>query len=286
MNILVINSGSSSIKLSVFRVINEEQIFKSQIARSSSIENDMFSIPQALNKITIDAIGHRVVHGGAKFYNSVVIDESVKEAIKSAIIIAPLHNFSALAEIEISQKIWPNLPQIAVFDTGFHQFMPPKATTYAVPKQWRDAGLKRYGFHGISHQYVMEKVAEELKTSAVDLRIISCHLGNGASICAIDRGISVDNSMGMTVLEGLVMGTRSGDVDPGIFDYLQKNLGLSLEEIEDALYNKSGLLALSEISDDMREIEKKLAMVVKMPNWQLMFMPIVSVNILVLMLRQ
>lgn len=261
MNILVINSGSSSIKFSVFDVENGVQSFKSEIKRSSSIEDDLSLIPIALEKagqLKIDAIGHRVVHGG-KFQSSAIIDVAVKEAIKSAISLAPLHNALALSEIEMSEKLWPQLPQVAVFDTAFHQTMLERATTYAVPKQWRDAGLKRYGFHGTSHKYVMERVAQELKTPVSDLRIISCHLGNGASVCAIDRGLSIDTSMGMTVLEGLVMGTRSGDVDPGIFRFLHENLGLSLPEIEDALYSKSGLLALSEISNDMQEIEKKAA---------------------------
>jgi len=262
MNILVINSGSSSIKFSVFNVAAGTQSFKSEIKRSASIENDLSLIPVALEKagqLKIDAIGHRIVHGGSKFHSSVIIDAAVKDGIKSASSLAPTHNALALSEIEMSEKLWPQLPQVAVFDTAFHQTMLPRATTYAVPKQWRDAGLKRYGFHGTSHKYVMERVAQELKTSTADLRIISCHLGNGASICAIDRGLSIDTSMGMTVLEGLVMGTRAGDVDPGIFNFLHENLGLPVAEIEDALYNKSGLLALSEISNDMQEIEKRAA---------------------------
>jgi acetate kinase len=219
-------------------------------------------IPDALKKAgksEIDAIGHRVVHGGSKSHNSAVINREIKEAIKSALLFAPLHNALVLSAIEMSEKIWPNLPQIAVFDTEFHQSMLERATTYAVPRQWRDAGLKRYGFHGTSHKYVMEKVAQELQTPASDLRIISCHLGNGASICAINCGLSIDTSMGTTTIEGLVMGTRSGDVDPGVFNYIHKNLGLSLEEIEDTLYNKSGLLALSETTNDMQEIETRAA---------------------------
>lgn len=259
-NILVINSGSSSIKFSVFDAETDEQIFKSEIKRTSSIENDLSSIPDLLKKAEqsqIDAVGHRVVHGGSKAHNSAIIDQAIKDAIKEAALFAPLHNNLALAQIEMSEKLWPNVPQIAVFDTEFHQTMLERATTYAIPKKWRDAGLNRYGFHGTSHKYVMEKVAQELKTSAADLRIIICHLGNGASVCAIDRGLSIDTSMGTTTLEGLVMGTRSGDVDPGIFNYLHQNLGLSVVEIEDALYNKSGLLALSQSSNDMREIEKK-----------------------------
>jgi acetate kinase len=259
MNILILNSGSSSIKFSIFNSANDEQIFKSEIKRCSEIENDLALIPPALEKagkFKIDAIGHRVVHGGSDFHKSSIIDETVKNAIKSASDLAPLHNDLVLSSIATFEKIFPEVPQIAVFDTEFHQTMPPRATTYAIPKQWRDAGLRRYGFHGTSHKYVMQRVAQELETPVTDLRIISCHLGNGASVCAINRGASVDTSMGMTALEGLVMGTRVGDIDPGIFNYLHKNLGLSVSEIEEALYHKSGLLALSELSNDMYEIEK------------------------------
>lgn len=257
MNILVINSGSSSIKFAVFSFGVGEQIFKSEIKRTAAMADDLRQLFAMVQEINIDAIGHRVVHGGTQFHNSAVIDEELKNAIESAKIFAPIHNAIVLLTINEAQKLWPQVPQVAVFDTEFHQTIPPRASVYAVPKQWRDQGLKRYGFHGTSHKYVMERVAQELKTPPADLRIISCHLGNGASVCAIDRGVSIDTSMGMTTLEGLVMGTRSGDVDPGIFLYLHKVMNLSLEEIEDALNNKSGLLALSESSSDMRDIEKR-----------------------------
>jgi acetate kinase len=170
-----------------------------------------------------------------------------------------MHNPPALAGIKVAGDAWPGVPQVAVFDTAFHQTIPERATTYAVPLPWREAGLRRYGFHGTSHKYVMLRVAEELKTPATELRIVSCHLGNGASICAIERGASVDTSMGMTPLEGLVMGTRSGDVDPGIFAYLHRTLGLSVADIEHALYHASGLAALSALGNDMRDIEKRAA---------------------------
>ena len=262
MNILVINCGSSSIKFSIFNVEKDEQIFKSEIKIFSIIENELEQISEILKKAgnpPINAIAHRVIHGGNKFHDSAIINDEVIAAIKSAIIFAPQHNPLALAGIAMAKKNWPNLQQIAVFDTAFHQTMPNYATTYAVPQEWRDKGLKRYGFHGTSHKYVAQRVAEKLKTPLSDLKIISCHLGNGASICAINRGISFDTSMGMTALEGLVMGSRSGDIDPGIFNFLNQNLNLSIAEIEDALYNKSGLLALSGINNDMRDIEKKAA---------------------------
>ncbi len=214
---------------------------------------------QAEGVTGLDAIGHRVAHGGAKFREPQIINTEVIKDIEDCVPLAPLHNPPALAGIKVASEAWPNVPQVAVFDTAFHQTIPERATTYAVPEEWRKTGLRRYGFHGTSHKYVMMRVAEELKTSPAQLRIISCHLGNGASVCAIERGVSVDNSMGMTSLEGLVMGTRSGDVDPGIFAYLKRTLGLTIEQIEDALYKKSGLAALSGLGRDMCDIEKQAA---------------------------
>ena len=262
MRVLVINAGSSSVKFSVFDMAASEQCFKSEIERATSIEDALTTIPKELEKKgqgKIDAVGHRVAHGGSKFSNATVINAAVMEDIEACVPLAPLHNPPALAGIRIAQKSWPEVPQIAVFDTAFHQTIPDFACTYAVPESWRNAGLRRYGFHGTSHRYIMERIAEELKTPAKKLRIISCHLGNGASICAIRNGISVDTSMGMTALEGLVMGTRSGDVDPGIFTYMHKTFGLMSQQVEDALYHESGLKALSGIGNDMRDIEKNAA---------------------------
>lgn len=230
--------------------------------RADSVEQAVKHIPAVLENEGVrsfDAIGHRVAHGGAKFRDPQVINAEVIKDIESCIPLAPLHNPPALAAIRMAGGLWPHLPQVAVFDTAFHQTIPERAFTYAVPEEWRKTGLRRYGFHGTSHKYVMMRVAEELKTPAIELRIISCHLGNGASVCAIEHGVSVDNSMGMTSLEGLVMGTRSGDVDPGMFSYLNRTLGLSIEQIESALYNESGLAALSGLGRDMRDIEKKAA---------------------------
>ncbi|GIW86392.1 MAG: hypothetical protein KatS3mg108_0716 [Isosphaeraceae bacterium] len=260
--ILTINAGSSSVKCSVFDTSNHEQLVHSEIERVDSVEDAVRRIPALLqaNGVTeLDAIGHRVAHGGAKFRESQVIDASVIRAIEDCVPLAPLHNPPALAGIKVATDAWPGVTQVAVFDTAFHQTIPERAFTYAVPDGWRKAGLRRYGFHGTSHKYVMLRVAEELRTPVTELRIISCHLGNGASVCAIERGASVDTSMGMTSLEGLVMGTRSGDVDPGIFGYLHRTLGLSVEQIENALYHNSGLAALSGIGNDMRDIETQAA---------------------------
>jgi acetate kinase len=260
--ILTINAGSSSVKFSVFDTEANTQLFHSEIERVASVEETVRGIPallQAHGITELDAIGHRVAHGGAKFREPQIIDATVIKDIEDCVPLAPLHNPPALAGIKVAAAAWPGVPQIAVFDTAFHQTIPERAFTYAVPEAWRKAGVRRYGFHGTSHKYVMLRVAEELKTPATELRIISCHLGNGASVCAIERGVSVDNSMGMTSLEGLVMGTRSGDVDPGIFAYLKRTLGLSVEQVEDALYKESGLAALSGLGNDMRDIEKQAA---------------------------
>lgn len=258
--VLTINAGSSSVKFGVFDTSANTQLFKSEVERAASIEDAIGKIPGLLKTRSIaalDAIGHRVAHGGAKFRDACVIDPAVIRGIEECVPLAPLHNPPALAGIKVAGDAWPDVPQVAVFDTAFHQTIPEPAATYAVPQSWREAGLRRYGFHGTSHKYVMLRVAEELKTPATGLRIISCHLGNGASVCAIERGASVDTSMGMTALEGLVMGTRSGDVDPGIFAYLNRTLGLSVADIEQALYQKSGLAALSGLGNDMRDIERR-----------------------------
>lgn len=259
---LVINAGSSSVKFSVFDLAGDALLFKDEIERVDSIEGALQQIPEKLEQAgyaDIKAVGHRVAHGGDGFRDAALIDDALIKAVEQYTPLAPLHNPPILAGIAMTQKRWPDVPQVAVFDTAFHQTIPKRAFTYAVPESWRDMGLRRYGFHGTSHKYVMQRVAEELKTPASELRIISCHLGNGASVCAIDRGRSVDTSMGMTALEGLVMGTRSGDVDPGIFAFLERQAGLSSQEVEHTLYHDSGLKALSGIGNDMRDIEKQAA---------------------------
>jgi acetate kinase len=260
MRILVIDTGSSSVKFDVFDMETGEECLSSKIERVNSIDEALASVPAMLAKAgeqRFDAIGQRVAHGGERFHDAVIIDAAVIADIEACVPLAPLHNPPALAGITMVRKVWPKVPQVAVFDTAFHHAMPEHAIAYAVPQDWRKAGVRRYGFHGTSHQYIMERVAQELKTPVSELRIISCHLGNGASICAINRGQSVDTSMGLTALEGLVMGTRCGDLDPGIYGYLHQALGLSIAQIEDALYHKSGLAGLSGLGNDMRDIEKK-----------------------------
>lgn len=270
-HILVLNVGSSSVKCSVFDMDMQTTRLKQELQiGAQGFEAALARILAALAEAgvtRIDAIGHRVAHGGERFRDATFIDDDVMAAIETLSPLAPLHNPPALHGIRMGRACWPKAPQIAVFDTAFHGSMPPCAYTYAVPQAWRKAGLRRYGFHGTSHKYIMERVAQELNSSARDLRIISCHLGNGASICAIDRGVSVDTSMGMTALEGLVMGSRSGDVDPGIFGYLQRSMGLSIDQIEHALYREGGLAALSGLGNDMRRIE--VAAAAADPNAQL-----------------
>ncbi|MEI6730086.1 MAG: acetate/propionate family kinase [Pseudomonadota bacterium] len=255
MQILILNAGSSSLKVSIFELTNNQCIFSHNFERISDIKDCFDSLKESFSDRKFTAIGHRVAFGGAKFNAATLINEQVIEDIQTATEIAPLHNPPALAAIAIARQIWGEIPHFAVFDNAFHSTLPQVASTYAVPQNWRNAGVRRYGFHGSSHQYIMEKISAELGKKPEDLRIISCHLGNGASICAIKNGKSIDTSMGMTALEGLLMGTRCGDLDPGIFAYIKRKFGLSLEQIEYELYHNSGLLGLSGISNDLRDIE-------------------------------
>ncbi|GAB4391304.1 MAG: hypothetical protein Tsb005_00540 [Gammaproteobacteria bacterium] len=285
MKILVFNAGSSSLKFGVFDMtLRDSRIFKGEFERFQNgkcvlhfrqggvqsseqqrveqladINAAICRLPDILNAFgytKFDAMGYRIAHGGEKFHKAMLIDDSVLTHIESCTPLAPLHNPAHIATIRLGRQLWPNIPHVAVFDTAFHHTIPEHAYTYAVPKAWRDHGVRRYGFHGTSHKYVALRAAEALQRPVTELKIISCHLGNGASVCAINRGFSVDTSMGMTPLEGLVMGSRSGDVDPGIFSFLQRELGLDIEAIETALYTQSGMQALAG-SRDLRDIEAK-----------------------------
>jgi acetate kinase len=230
-----------------------EEAFKAVV---DLLTDDEFGVIKDLNELS--AVGHRVVHGGAKYNHPVIIDRDVVHDIKKFVRLAPLHNPANLMAIQESQKLMPQVPQIAVFDTGFHQKMPPHAFLYGIPNEfYEEDGIRRYGFHGISHNYVALQASTHMRRRFRELKIITCHLGNGASICAIDHGRSVDTSMGLTPLEGLIMGTRSGDLDPATIFYLNKEKGLSLEEIEEILNRRSGLKGLSGISSDMRELEQE-----------------------------
>jgi acetate kinase len=284
LRILVINCGSSSLKLGVFEADQRTRqllkatfeafsnggcefkmevrgAFQTGRAPHKDITSAIEAVPAFLEEhalTRLDAVGHRVVHGGERFRQAQLLDAPAVREIESLVPLAPLHNPANLLAIRNARTVWPELPQVAVFDTSFHLTNPERATTYAVPRSWREAGLRRFGFHGTSHKYVALRAAEEIGVPFEDLQLVSLHLGNGASACAVNRGESRDSSMGVTPLEGLVMGTRSGDIDPGAFGFLERRLGLSISQIEAALYNESGLKGLTG-SNDMREIEDRAA---------------------------
>jgi len=202
----------------------------------------------------IDVVGHRVVHGGSKLTEPVLITSDVKNTISKAAVFAPLHNRAELEGIEVIEKLLGQVPQVAVFDTGFHRTLPSAAAFYPGPYQWFEQGIRRYGFHGINHEYCSQRAAQILDRRPDSLKLVTCHLGNGCSLAAIDSGRSVDTTMGFTPLEGLMMGTRSGSVDPGILIYLLRENHLSADGLDRILNEESGLLGISSVSGDMRQI--------------------------------
>ena len=217
-------------------------------------------LPSSASGPGLSAAGHRVVHGGARFTASVLVDDDVIAAIRSFAPLAPLHNPANLAGIEAVRAARPDLPQVAVFDTAFHQTMPPRAFRYAVPEEWYTRyGVRRYGFHGTSHRFVSGRAAALLGRAPDELRLVTAHLGNGCSLAAVRDGVSVDTTMGLTTLEGLVMGTRSGDVDPGMFAYLADQASLSVDQLTDTLNEASGLAGLSGVGNDMRTVQSAAA---------------------------
>lgn len=291
MNILVINAGSSSLKYQLFDMKTEAVLVKGRVERigfDSSICSqeagdqpetkevleildhtgairkvlDMLSHPEygvIKNTKEIHAVGHRVVHGGETFSTSVIVNDEVSKEIKRLFDLAPLHNPAHLKGIQAVETIIPGAPQVVVFDTAFHQTMPPKAFLYPIPMLlYKKHKVRRYGFHGTSHDYVSEQAAKFLDRSKKELKIVTCHIGNGVSCAAIDQGISIDTSMGMTPLEGLMMGTRSGDIDPAIVPYAMAREELTMGEVNSMLNKHSGLIAISGISSDMREIVDRM----------------------------
>lgn len=286
-NVLAINAGSSSLKFQLIRMPEETVLAKGLIERiglSDSIftievggekDRSTIDIPdhetavkQLLEKLKssrviesldeINAVGHRVVHGGEKFSDSVVITENVIQTIEEVSELAPLHNPANLTGIRAFQEILPDVTMVAVFDTAFHQSMPEKSYLYSLPYEYyQEYGIRKYGFHGTSHKYVSQRASEMLGLPVNQLRLISCHLGNGASIAAIDKGISIDTSMGFTPLAGVTMGTRSGNIDPALIPYIMDKTGKSAEEVVTVLNKKSGMLALSGFSSDLRDIEQQ-----------------------------
>ncbi|MCD6432662.1 MAG: acetate kinase [Sulfurimonas sp.] len=259
MKIAVINSGSSSLKFKLFDMKTEEVLYSVLVEHIGEINSKIKTHHEALESIdidfsTLDVIGHRVVHGGEEFYQPTVVNDKVIEKIGALIPLAPLHNPANLEGILVAQKYAPKVPQIAVFDTAFHFHMPKEAYLYALPfEMYEKHKIRRYGFHGTSHSFVMKKAAEILQKNVDELNLITLHLGNGASACAIKNGVSIDTSMGFTPLEGLVMGSRSGDIDPSIVIYMQRELGLSLDEVDKLLNRESGLLGICG-DNDVRSI--------------------------------
>ncbi|MCM1036679.1 MAG: acetate kinase [Bacteroides sp.] len=288
MKILVINSGSSSVKYKLIDTTTDRTMAEGGVEKIGLADgflkykradgskailelgctDHQGAIKAILGILTdpaegcissyaeIDAVGHRVVHGAEKFTESVLITDEVKDMIRQCYDLAPLHNPANMTGIEAITALMPDVPQVGVFDTAFHQTMPAKSYMYALPyKYYEQDGVRRYGFHGTSHRYVSQRVCEFLGVNAADVRIITCHVGNGGSITAVERGHSVDTSMGLTPTEGLMMGTRVGDVDPGALTYLMGKHHLSVDDLQRVINKESGIAGVTGISSDMREIE-------------------------------
>ncbi|RWR07748.1 acetate kinase [Siminovitchia fortis] len=283
--VIAVNAGSSSIKFRLFQMPDEKVVAKGLIERiglpgsllSMSVNEKRFkekleipnhetAIKLLLDRLVtngaiqslgdLDGIGHRVVHGGEKFNDSVLITDTALEEIEDLVELAPLHNPANIAGIKEFQKVLPDVPQVAVFDTAFHQTMPESSFLYSLPYDYyKKFGIRKYGFHGTSHKYVTQRAAEILGRPIEQLRLISCHLGNGASIAAIKGGKSIDTSMGFTPLAGVTMGTRSGNIDPALIPYLMEKTDKTADEVLDILNKKSGMLGVSGFSSDLRDIE-------------------------------
>ena len=249
MRLMIVNAGSSSLKLNVL----DDDL---AVLADTDVEDwsgDTAPLDKLAQDAGADAVVHRVVHGGDEFAGAVVVDDEVERKLEQLVPLAPLHQPRALTLIRHTRQSLPEAPVVACFDTAFHRSLAPSASTYALPAEWRKRwGLRRYGFHGLSHLYAARRTAELL--GRTDLRLVSCHLGAGASVCAVELGRSVDTSMGFTPVDGLVMATRSGSVDPGLVIWLLLQGGLRADEVGDALEHRSGLLALSETSADMRDV--------------------------------
>ena len=293
MKVLVLNCGSSSLKYQLIDMSNEEALcvglverigiegsvlkqekegVEGKLIKEQPMKNHQDAIKLVLEALIdetygavksmdeIEAVGHRVVHGGENFASPVIITEEVKNAIKGCFDLAPLHNPANMMGIEACEEILPNVPMVAVFDTAFHQTMPKKSYLYGLPYElYKKYGIRRYGFHGTSHKYVSQRAADMLGKDIKDTKIISCHLGNGASIAAIEGGKCIDTSMGFTPLEGLIMGTRCGDIDSAIIPFLIEKENLTPQGLSDLMNKESGVYGMTGISSDFRDIEKAAA---------------------------
>jgi len=289
LNILVLNAGSSTLKFRLFRMSGEPALDREAAlaegivdrigTQEASLRLSVADRPEVVRPVPaethgqaaeeairgclpqgVEAIGHRIVHGGERFVEPTRITPAVIEDVRALSRLAPLHNPAGLAGIEAGLRLLPETPAVAVFDTAFHRTLPEVAATYALPLEFSARyGLRRYGFHGISHRYISERLLQCLGRDAPGTRLITCHLGNGASVCAVRDGRSVDTSMGLTPLEGLVMGTRCGDLDPGLVLHLLRACGMTPEEVEDLLQHQSGLRGLSGRTGDARDLEQAAA---------------------------
>lgn len=292
MKVLVLNCGSSSLKYQLINMENEEvlakgiaerigigggfvkheAIGKEKLVIEEDMETHKAAIRIVLNSLVdpqfgaiksmdeIAAVGHRVVHGGEKFASSVIITDEVKKAIEECSELAPLHNPPNLMGINACEEILPNVPMVGVFDTAFHQTMPKSSYLYALPYElYEKHKIRRYGFHGTSHKYVAQRAADILGKPLTELKLVTCHLGNGASVAAIDRGNSIDTSMGFTPLEGLVMGTRCGDIDPAITTFIMEKECITSQDLNNLMNKKSGVLGISGVSNDFRDLENAVA---------------------------
>ena len=291
MKILIVNAGSSSLKYQLINMDNEATIAQGMIERigieggkltqkangekrviMSDMKDHLDAVAMMIQVLTdkdygvitsmdeVGAVGHRVVQGGELFTASAVINDEVIAAIEKNVQLAPLHNPANLMGIYACQKIMPNTPMVAVFDTAFHQTMPPKSYLYGVPMEYYERlRVRRYGFHGTSHRYVSQRAAEILGRPIEELRLVTCHLGNGSSMAAVQFGKSVDTSMGMTPLEGVIMGTRSGNVDPAVLQFIMNHENLDINQMLDILNKQSGFLGISSVSSDMRDVEEAAA---------------------------
>ena len=309
MKILVLNCGSSSIKYALYNMDTKEVMTSGGAERvgldgafvkvklaNGEKKQIMHDIPEHTEGVKfifslltdpeigvikdlneIDAVGHRMVHGGEKFNKSVLLTDEVLKVFEECSDLAPLHNPANLKGVNAVSELMPGLPQVGVFDTAFHQTMPDYAYMYAIPYElYEKYGIRRYGFHGTSQRYVAQRVCDFLGVNPAEKKIITCHIGNGASIAAVDGGKCVDTSMGLTPLEGVMMGTRSGDIDGGAVSFIQKKLGLDADGISDLLNKKSGVLGVTELSSDMREVDaacekgdEKAILAMKMYNYRI-----------------
>jgi acetate kinase len=254
--------GVAEIKIKTSDAVVEEELDAD--SRSAIISHMLDTLSHGKTQVIDDLneigmVGHRVVHGGEEYREATIITPEVKDAIVRLYAFAPVHNPANMEGIEATQQLLPDVPQVAVFDTAFHRQLPLSAATYPIPYEWFEQGIRRYGFHGISHQYCSQRTAQILQQDLQSLRLITCHLGNGCSLAAIQKGVSIDTTMGFTPLEGLMMGSRSGSVDPSILIYLLREQQMDADKLDEILNRQSGLKGISDISGDMRQIQSAIA---------------------------